>query len=280
MRWIDSHVHLFSDNDENSKIPLLFPINKLNSYDNYSEQLNEQEPEAIVVVDFSKSKDSQHVISSLEELKQAGKKAVGIIKGDIANENTKKWIEREDIKGIRLYAINSVPDLSSPQWQELFTQLKENSKHILVFGSGNNLIGLINQIPNDITILVDHFGLTKIGENDNNFAQLLEIARKRNNIFFKGPGYRTNLDIEKVKPIVKRIKDTVGIDKLILGASDAPFAGPVLDSSPEYEGKNYCEYMNFKNVLDFISELANDSSSNESEIEKTLYYNAKELYGF
>jgi predicted TIM-barrel fold metal-dependent hydrolase len=280
MNWIDSHVHLFCKNDNNNEVPNLLPQNVLNTPDVYFKELESTPPSALVVVDFSMSKDSQHVISALDELKKIDKKAAGVIKGDVDNINTFKWIERDDIKGIRIYAKDSVPDISNTNWKKLLKIVEDKSKHILIFGKSTYIPELVEQIPINIPILIDHLGLPKIQENDEDFNKTLEISKLRHNIYFKGPGYRTSVDVEKVKPIVKKIIDSVGHDKLILGASDAPFAGPVLESTPEYADKKYCELMNYEKVLTFINQIVDYTCSSDIEKEKILYKNAKELYGF
>jgi predicted TIM-barrel fold metal-dependent hydrolase len=276
MRWIDSHVHLFSDNDsDNSGMPLVFGTDSLNTPDLYLKMLGENHPAGVVIVDFSKSNDSEHVINSLTELKQKNIKAAGVIKANLNDPNTLKWIQNPLVKAIRIYAKESVPDLSGSQWADVFAKIKQNHQHILVFGDGENLLSTLKQIPDDITILIDHLGIQKPNA-DTSFDELLEIAKQRGNVYFKGPGYRTSLDAQKVKPIVRKIIEKIGINRLILGASDAPFAGP----APEYEGKKFCELINYETVLRFIEELANSVTKNDQEKERILYANAKELYGF
>jgi predicted TIM-barrel fold metal-dependent hydrolase len=280
MAWIDTHVHLFSDKDDNKDIPLLYPLSLLNTLDNYLKALNENKPQAVVVVDFSKSKDSQHVISSLDELKQKGIKAAGVIKANLNDERTLQWLGREDVKAIRIYAKESLPDLGGEKWANIFAKIKQKSKHILVFGEGENLVGTIRQIPKDITILIDHLGCPDINNKDESYEELLEIAAVRSNIYFKGPGYRTSLDVEKVKPIVKKIVSKVGINRLMLGASDAPFAGIVSESDIQYANKKFCEVMDYQKVIAFVKQLADSVSSSEIDTQKILCNNAKELYGF
>jgi predicted TIM-barrel fold metal-dependent hydrolase len=267
MRWIDTHVHIFSKNDsDNSGIPLLNETNSLNTSDVYFDVLAAKKPQGVVVVHFSKAKDSEHVINSLDDLKKMSANAAGVIKADLNDDRTFEWMQRPDVKGIRLYAKESMPDVSGEKWAETFKKVEKNNQHILVFGEGAFLTGLIKQIPENITILIDHLGLPKISGADVDFDELLAIAKKRGNIYFKGPGYRTSLDIEVVKPLVRKIVKNVGVDRLILGASDAPFAG-------------FAD-MTFEKVLQFVASLANDVASNDIDKEKILYANAKEIYGF
>jgi predicted TIM-barrel fold metal-dependent hydrolase len=268
MRWIDTHVHLFSKNDsDNSGIPLVSEVNLLNTPDVYFEILGTKKPEGVVVVHFSKAKDSEHVINSLDELKQMNANAVGVIKADLNDARTFNWMQRPDVKGIRLYAKESMPDVSGEKWADAFKKVKKNNQHILVFGEGAYLTGLIKQIPDDITILVDHLGLPKISGEDADFNELLSIAKKRGNVYFKGPGYRTSLDVEIVKPLVRKIVESVGIERLMLGASDAPFAG-------------LSDVMNYEKILKFVANLAYGVANDHLDKDKILYGNAKELYGF
>lgn len=278
MRWIDTHVHIFSDNDNG---PILLEKNSQNTADAYLASMEKNTPEALVVVDFSMAETSDHVINSLDELKKKGLKACGVIKGNVADERTRLWIKRDDVKGLRLYAKDSVPDISGEKWQEIFRILKHDNKHLLIFGSSKNVATLVEKIPAGITILIDHLGMPNVfGEGkDIDFTRLLEVCRKRGDVYFKGPGYRTSLDIAKVKPVIGKIIATLGADKLILGASDGPFAGAVLEPSPEYAGKKFDEVMDYTKVFSFINELAG-SVANGMYTDKFLYGNAKKIYGF
>lgn len=278
MRWIDTHVHMFSDNESG---PLLLASNTQNTADAYFNSLNGKKPEAVVIVDFSMAETSDHVINSLDALKGQNIPAFGIIKGNLSDERTKAWLQRPDVKGIRLYAKDSVPDVSGEDWKDVFKILEKDKKHLLVFGTSKNVAELITNIPSTITILIDHLGLPNVFsvEKDVDYTKLLEIARKRDNVYFKGPGYRTSLDLARVKPVISKIIANLGADRLILGASDGPFAGAVLEPSPELAGKKFDEVMDYTKVLNFISQLAN-SVANGAYADKLLYSNAKKLYNF
>ncbi len=278
MRWIDTHVHLFSDNDNG---PLLYSSKTQNTTEAYLSSLSGNAPEAIVVVDFSLAETSDHVINSLDILKKKNIKAFGIIKGNLADERTKAWLKRPDVKGIRLYAKDAAPDISGENWREVFKILDHDKKQFLLYGASKFVAQLIEQIPAGITILVDHLGMPNIYAQgkDLEFNALLEIARKRGNVYFKGPGYRTSLDLAKVKPIIGKIIATLGADKLLLGASDGPFVGSVAEPLPQYAGMKFDECMDYNKVIKFIHQLA-DSVANGVYADKLLYGNAKKLYDF
>ena len=278
IRWIDTHVHLFSGN-ENGLSPI--DENTENTADVYFSSLKKNTPEAVVIVDFSLAQTSDHVIESLDVLKKKNIKACGIIKGNLTDERTIGWLKRDDIKGIRLYAKDSAPDISGEAWQEVFKILDATKKHLLVFGASKYVAQVIEQVPGNITILVDHLGMPDIlcRGKDTDFSQLLEISRKRGNVYFKGPGYRTSLDTVKMKPVIGKIIATLGADKLLLGASDGPFAGSISESSAEHAGKKFNEVMDYESVLEFVNKLAN-SVANGVYADKLLYGNAKKLYGF
>lgn len=281
MRWIDSHVHLFSENNcDNSGIPLVYGRNLLNTPDLYFDILADKKPEGVVVVDFSKAKDSEHVIKSLDELKAKNIKGAGVIKANLNDARTWEWVKRDDVKGIRLYSIADIPDISGEKWQEMFDILRAGNKHILVFGVGANLLALVKQLPKDITLLIDHLGMPDISSDDKNFNTLLEYAKERGNIYFKGPGYRTSVEIASTAPVAKKIAASLGVNRLILGASDAPFAGPVSDRDTKYAGKQFCEVMDYPKVINFVEELAKNISNDDKDIERMLYSNAKDIYGF
>ena len=80
--------------------------------------------------------------------------------------------------------------------------------------------------------------------------------------------------------LVRQIVQSVGIERLVLGASDGPFAGPVLDPSPEYAGKKFGEVMDYAKVIQFTEELASAASNDDAGKQKVLCDNAKEIYGF
>lgn len=276
MLWIDTHVHLFSQKDNNEDVPLV--NGSLNTAEFYLKSFAKKSPKAIVVVDFSKSKNSQHVISSLDDLKVLGIPAAGAIKATL-EDNTFNWIRRDDVKALRFYGMVSVPDFSteSDKWQQLFSILRKEGKHMLAFGNGDNLNKLVKMLPDDIDLAIDHLGCPHSGggAENKNFRELLEIVKGRNNIYFKGPGYRTFTEVEKVKPVVDAILECVGDDRLIIGASDAPFAGPVPEYNEGCHGKNFSDLFNYDNIQDFIAELAKSANA-----EKLLFSNAARLYGF
>lgn len=226
-KWIDTHVHLFPAGSDSPAMPR--HGNRKNTPENYLGILSKNAPEGIVVVHFSKASNSRHVIDALDYLK--GKHpATGVVKAD--DRDVFQWILREDVKGVRIYAKESMPDFSNIQaWYRLWNLVRSRGKHIVIFGATPYLRKAIQQLPQDIPLVIDHLGMpdAEKGINDADWNALLAEMKSRNNtaapVYFKGPGYRSSIDPKKVQPFVNKIIQTLGIERLMLGASDAPFAG-------------------------------------------------------
>lgn len=266
MRWIDTHTHIFSK--ENA--PLVGKDGSIHTCQYYLESFGDKKPEIIISVDYSKAKDSENVVESLDEFKKMNVNALGVIRAG-TDKKTLEWLKRDDVKAIRFYCLAGVPDLSP--YGEIFDIIRTNNKHVLVFGVGDNLIQFIKKFPKDITLLVDHLGLAHTKEVEQNLDTILKTIHGRKNIHFKGPGYRTNLDSKVVKNIVKKIIDNVGEDHFILGASDAPFVGQVPEFDQKNSGKNYSDVMDSSRIVSFMQEVSQGFNA-----EKLLYSNAKKLY--
>lgn len=284
MQWIDTHVHLFTTKDTSYDTPLYIPGHLRHSPALYRETLNDNLPHGIVVVDFSKAPHSGHVIHSLDELHTYALPAKGIIKGDVLEPLTFSWIERKDIKGIRLYARDFVPDIKTPKepWDHLFSVLERKKQHILAFGEGVHLLHLLQQLPSTLPVVIDHLGMPDIamGKPDSIYTSLLQEVKKRGNVYFKGPGYRSSLSPEKLLPFMLAILDAVGKDNIILGASDGPFAGPVPEKEPTAAGRLYGEIMDYPKVSLFTLQLASLLNASESDLHAYFYANANRLYQF
>ncbi len=294
-RWIDTHTHIFAARCEDETTAFnLSESRKLCDAQTYLDAFGAKAPAGVVVADFSKGRTSEHVIDALDDFRRLSVPAKGIIKANPFDTRTAEWLKRDDIAGVRFYALTDVPDLSEHKafWDKTFTAMRRRKQHILVFGGGDNLLKLIEQLPNDITLLIDHLGLPDAtsGECDHAYQLLLSRLKARREqggaaAYIKGPGYRTSMQVAKVQPFINKIYDTLGAEALMLGASDTPFLGPIMGYAPEYAGKTYPEFMTTQGSMDFIQALveglAAHSGISEDEIaRKTLHDNAEDVYDF
>lgn len=292
-QWIDSHVHLFTpETAGNPPSPIGGGINDVPRYLN---GLQDKIPSGVVVVDFSKAKTSDHVIASLDELHRKNIPAKGIIRANIEDARTFDWIKRPDIAGVRFYAKTEAPNLNAnkAQWDKLFTLLRSYHKHICIFGAPNFVRQLIEQIPNDLPILIDHLGAYGLadegGASHHYYSQLLSFLSSRfkagQSVSFKGPGYRTSFEPKKTVPFLLKIIEMFGESQLILGASDAPFAGNVVEKSGKYKGMHNQQVIGYDSILDYLNsliELTATRTDKSFEIlqMQLLYSNAQRLYQF
>lgn len=272
--WIDTHVHLFPEPAEGWPT-LAEHSNRPNTPSNYMGILDGSTPQGVVVVHFSKAPDSIHVIGALDALK--GKlPAVGVVKA--ADMAVFDWILRDDVKGVRIYAKESVPEFTDTQrWNRLWNLVRSKGKHILIFGDPEKLRKTIPQLPQDIPLVIDHLGLPDAahGSNDAQWNALLSEMQTRNAtaapVYFKGPGYRSSFRSEEVQPFVNAIIRKLGVERLLLGASDAPFAG--MPKGDLFWIRDYT----YKLAVGAANALNQDE---EETVSALLHGNAAKLYGF
>lgn len=295
LQWIDTHVHLFPESDSKKELPRLsFFGNQVNTPSVYTAANGDSTPAGVVVVHFSKAPDSVHVIETLDGLKTSGSKlpVAGVIKADVTDPRVFDWVLRDDIHAVRVYAKESVPDFSDKAaWDKLWNLVRSRKKHILVFGSAPYLHETIKQLPQDIPLVIDHLGLPDVtkGDSDPAFRALLADMKTRHKtaapVYYKGPGYRTSLNVHKVQPFVTAIAEALGIDQLMLGASDGPFAGPALEKDVRFHGKPLSTLTDFGRMNDYTVALATGVAKalklNEQDVVfRTHYGTAAKLYGF
>ena len=290
-QWIDTHVHLFTEATKGDAPALI--DGKVNTCDEYLAGFAATPPAGLVVVDYSKSTSSQHVMVTVEELAKKGVAAKGIIRANLADDNTWEWLRHPQIAGARLYALADVPNFSANKagYDKLFTALRSRGQHLAVFGKPANLRALVKQIPEDITLLIDHLGMPDAlaGTNQHEYNQLLADLASRNKtagaVYIKGPCYRPSFEIARTAPLLQLAIDKLGASQILLGASDAPFAGPVMEASAPYAGKNNTDFMSYAKILPWLNALvekvAADSQKSFDLLQmQLLYSNAQKLYGF
>lgn len=291
-QWIDSHVHLFTAETPGNPPTLI--NGGINDVSRYMDGFRDAPPAGVVVVDFSQAKQSDHVIAALGELNRKGVPARGIIRANIEDSRTFDWIKRPDIAGIRFYALNNTPNLHDDKrkWDRLFRLLRAYKKHICIFGAPEYVRQLALQLPNDLPLLIDHLGAFAMAEKgvDNfHYAQLLSTLSARSKagqaIYFKGPGYRTSFEHQKTLPFIFKIIELFGESQLLLGASDAPFAGKILDKSGKYKGLHHQQIVGYESILGYLNKLIELSASKSNKSfemlqMQLLYSNAQKLYQF
>ena len=286
-KWIDTHVHIFPSSAPAEGLPKA--KYGVNTPANYRKGNKPARPSGVVVVHFSKAADSRHVVKALDEMTRSGCKMpkTGVIKADVTLPETFQWILREDVGAVRVYAKESAPDFSDKAaWNRLWNLVRSQKKHVLVFGGAPYLRDAIANIPADLPLVIDHLGLpdaTK-GGNDPYFNALLSdmVTRNKNSapVYYKGPGYRTSLDPKKVQPFVNAIIKKLGADRLLLGASDGPFAGPVTETDVRYAGKNLTQIVDFDWIHNYTNLLAAGAKETGATADQLLYTNAAHFYGW
>jgi predicted TIM-barrel fold metal-dependent hydrolase len=178
-----------------------------------------------------------------------------------------------------VYAKEGVPSLDGDAWQNLFSVLRAQNKHVLVFGAYTNIAATVAQIPQDIAVVIDHLGLPSLDDVEG-YEVLLQALKERGNVYLKGPGYRTSLEVEKIIPLVRKAKELLGSEALMLGATDGPFAGPIVDPKSPEKGKPLADFINYQTVQQYTATLAEGVSDDQQEQEQLLYGNAKRFYKF
>ena len=287
---IDSHVHFFTEEDLSvlgSDLPYALP--DANPLVDYLATLESSglKPVLLNNVHLSILPDSANVFSSFDELAQLqiahpGKydhiRLVGTIKADpdYANEHR---LGHPQVIGVRIVLHDAPPQSVAPDayctapWTALYERLAAH-QHVHVYArSAETNLRVLRQIPPHVRVVIDHLGTCHVekGAQDAAFLALLEAARERGNVWFKGPGYRTSADIAQVAPFVTRILDALGADKLLLQASDAPHVGA------DQQGNAYSDLFDPVGAFDFVRRLAHAASEYRTATADDLLHGAASI---
>lgn len=290
-QWIDAHVHIFPHMDAQAHWPKLHCLHdRVNTPSSYLSLTHLNPPQAAVVVHFSQAPDSAHVIGALDDMAHSTIRVRGVLKADVADERFWEWVKRDDIAGVRLYAAAKPVDFSDKDaWDRLWRMLRAQNKHVAIFGAETHLRESIRHIPEDIVLVIDHLGMPQLkqGTNGHHFNQLLADMVSRNTnaapVYYKGPGYRTSLDASHVAPFAVTIAEKLGIERLILGASDAPFAGVSTEQDPRFMDKPFGLLLDMEKVNRFTETLSNHLATHfglnhEEVFHQTHFTNAQQVY--
>lgn len=248
---VDSHVHFFDRNDLSViEGPLPYQLPRPHRVKDYLDRLDILgiKPSIIANVHLSILPNSDNVFRSFSELEELQRsdpdryKGITMIGTLVADPQyaTEDKLKHPQVKGVRIVLHDKTADAVSDseyltsEYNALFARLR-NDQHVHIFGKRpSTILKVVRQIPEHVTIAIDHLGTCfpyEVVEN-NAHISLLQIARMRGNVYFKGPGYRTDITPQAVVPIVERIIAAVGPQKVVLSASDAPHVGKNNDGRP------------------------------------------------
>ncbi|MHC8319887.1 amidohydrolase family protein [Pseudomonas sp. GB2N2] len=267
---IDSHVHFYTSQDLRrvaGSLPYTLPApHPLTAY---LDKLIDAgiTPTLINNVHLSILPDSENVFASFDELKalQAANperygdvRLVGTIKAEPAYASRER-LAHPQVIGARIVLHTAPPEtvsatrFSDEHWSALYARLLPHQHlHIYAKEAETNL-RVLRQIPRGVRVIIDHLG-TCHRERDITepaYIALLDSARERGNVWFKGPGYRTSVHPEETARFVTQIVCAVGADKILLEATDAPHVGT------DNPGKPYADLFDLSKAFNFVDAVAN-----------------------
>lgn len=241
---IDFHVHLYSADDlpaNDAQLPYALPAP--HPVKDYLDRLIDLglKPGLVNNVHLSILPDSENVFRSfntLARLQAENAERYGDIEmvGTILacpEYATTERLNHPQIKGIRFVLHDADPESIMPEsysttdWQNLYARLR-GDQHIHIYAQEPEAnLRVLCQLPEDQVVIIDHLGTCRgaRGAKDSAYQALLDEAKRRGKVWFKGPGYRTANTPEEVLPFTLEIVQHLGADHLILEASDAPHVG-------------------------------------------------------
>lgn len=273
---LDAHVHFYTAHDlESVAASLPYSLPSPHPLKEYLDTLINagKKPFLLNNVHLSILPDSENVFASFLELDQlqqsqperyGGIRLVGTIMAD-PTYATSQRLNHPQVAGIRIVLHNAKPDsvtadaYSTQAWKDLFSRLQPHHHiHIYACEAESNL-RVLRQLPKHITVLIDHLGTChpERGTDETAYVALLEEAKARGNVYFKGPGYRTSIHPAVAKPFVEKILQYLGPQRLLLEATDAPHVGTDQDGVP------YAHTFTPALAFDYVERLAQLSSLNQ-----------------
>lgn len=267
---IDSHVHFYTTDDLHrvaGSLPYALPApHPLTAY---LDKLIDAgiSPTLINNVHLSILPDSENVFASFEELKRlqathpqryGGVRLVGTIKADPLYANDER-LAHPQVIGARIVLHDARPQTvsatcySDEQWSAFYARLHPHQHlHIYAKEAETNL-RVLRQIPEGLRVIIDHLGSchSERGPAEPAYVALLAEARRRGNVWFKGPGYRTCVHPEETARFVIQIVGAVGADKIVLEATDAPHVGT------DNAGAPYAGLFDPNKAFSFVDAVAN-----------------------
>lgn len=270
---IDSHVHFYTRDDLHrvaGSLPYSLP--EPHPLTTYLDQLIDAgiTPTVINNVHLSILPDSENVFASFTELEQlqaanpqryGSVKLVGTIKADPAYA-TRERLAHPQVIGARIVLHDAKPetvspeDFSSEQWSAFYARLLPHQHlHIYAKAAETNL-RVLRQVPENVRVIIDHLGSchAERGPDEPAYLALLAEAKRRGNVWFKGPGYRTSSDPAQTARFVTQIVRHVGVEKIVLEATDAPHVGT------DNAGVAYSKLFDLNKTFSFVDAVAHHVS--------------------
>jgi predicted TIM-barrel fold metal-dependent hydrolase len=274
---IDAHVHFYTASDlarVGGGLPYALPApHPLSAYLDTLIDAG-MTPSLLNNVHLSILPDSGNVFASFDELaglqerdplRYGSVRLVGTILADPFYANADR-LAHPQVQGIRIVLHDAAPEAvgddayADVDWQQLFARLRPD-QHVHVYAQEPAVnLKVLRQLPERVPVLIDHLGTChpERGVDDPAFAALLREARARGNVYFKGPGYRTAIDVAAALPFAVRIAERVGAHRLLLEASDAPHVGG------DREGRAYADHFTPLAAFDFVARLARATAARTS----------------
>jgi predicted TIM-barrel fold metal-dependent hydrolase len=271
---IDSHVHFYTSDDLHRVAGLLpYDLPAPHPLTAYLDKLIDAgiAPTVINNVHLSILPDSENVFASFNELKQlqaanplryGNVKLVGTIKADPVYA-TRERLSHPQVVGARIVLHDARPqtvgasDFSDSDWSAFYARLLPHQHvHIYAREAETNL-RVLRQVPGGVRVIIDHLGSchAERGPAEPAYAALLAEAKRRGNVWFKGPGYRTSVQPAQTACFVMQIVHAVGAGKVILEATDAPHVGT------DNNGVPYSSQFDLNKTFSFVDAVARHVSS-------------------
>lgn len=271
---IDSHVHFYTSDDLHRVAGLLpYDLPAPHPLTAYLDKLIDAgiAPTVINNVHLSILPDSENVFASFNELKQlqaanplryGNVKLVGTIKAD-PDYATLERLSHPQVIGARIVLHDARPetvtpdDFSGEQWLALYGRLQPHQHLHLYAKEAETNLRVLRQVPDDVRVVIDHLGSchAERGPAEAAYVALLAEAKRRGNVWFKGPGYRTSAQPEETARFVLQIVLAVGAGKVLLEATDAPHVGTDNNGSP------YASQFDSNKTFSFVDAVARHVSS-------------------
>ncbi|MFI8479031.1 amidohydrolase family protein [Pseudomonas sp. NPDC078700] len=274
IKRIDSHVHFYTAEDlcrVEGSLPYTFP--EPHPLTAYLQKLTATGVSQAVLnnVHLSILPDSENVFASfleLNKLQTENPERYGDIKlvGTIMatpDYATEERLAHPQVVGARIVLHDAKPEtigatrFSDAQWEMFYSRLHAHQHlHIYAKEAETNL-RVLQQIPENVRVVIDHLGSchAERGPTEPAYLALLAEAKKRGNVWFKGPGYRTSSSPEVTARFVEQIIYSVGPEKLLLEATDAPHVGT------DNNGVPYSELFDLAKAFSFVDAVAQHVST-------------------